>query len=166
MPPVPAVPPMKALSIQQPYAFAILCGPGKDVENRTWPTIYRGRLLVHAGLREDRKAVGPVCEMIADRRGKTAGEVLGWYRDHRQLGGIVGAVDLVDCVRDHPSPWFNGPFGFVLANPVWGPLLPCRGRLGIFGVAAGDVTAPDAFARDHLERYWTPAATTAPAGTV
>ena len=38
---------MKALSIRQPWAWLIIHA-GKDVENRTWCTNYRGRFLVHA----------------------------------------------------------------------------------------------------------------------
>ena len=40
---------MKCLSILQPWAWAIIHG-GKDVENRTWRTAYRGPLLIHASL--------------------------------------------------------------------------------------------------------------------
>jgi len=43
---------MIALSIQQPWAWAIIHG-GKDVENRTWPTKFRGRFLVHASRKFD-----------------------------------------------------------------------------------------------------------------
>lgn len=39
---------MKALTICQPYAALIVTGE-KLVENREWPTNYRGRLLIHAG---------------------------------------------------------------------------------------------------------------------
>ena len=38
---------MKALSIRQPWAWLILHG-GKDIENRTWATKLRGRVLIHA----------------------------------------------------------------------------------------------------------------------
>lgn len=38
---------MKALSIQQPWAWAIV-KRDKRVENRTWPTTYRGPVLIHA----------------------------------------------------------------------------------------------------------------------
>ena len=38
---------MKALSIRQPWAWLIVNG-FKDIENRTWPTKFRGRVLVHA----------------------------------------------------------------------------------------------------------------------
>lgn len=39
---------MKALSIRQPYAWLIVNG-FKDIENRDWPTKFRGRVLIHAG---------------------------------------------------------------------------------------------------------------------
>lgn len=39
---------MKALTISQPYASLIASGR-KWVENRTWPTTYRGPLAIHAG---------------------------------------------------------------------------------------------------------------------
>jgi hypothetical protein len=32
-------------------------------------------------------------------------------------GGIVGVVDVIDCLEIHKSKWFNGRFGWVLANP-------------------------------------------------
>jgi len=39
---------MKALTISQPYASLIASGE-KWVENRSWPTGYRGPLAIHAG---------------------------------------------------------------------------------------------------------------------
>ena len=39
---------MKALTIHQPYAELIRRGE-KVIENRTWPTSYRGPLAIHAG---------------------------------------------------------------------------------------------------------------------
>ena len=38
---------MLALSIRQPWASLILKA-GKDIENRDWPTKFRGRILIHA----------------------------------------------------------------------------------------------------------------------
>ncbi|GAA0212836.1 hypothetical protein GCM10009527_005970 [Actinomadura nitritigenes] len=46
---------MQALSVQQPWAFAIARG-GKTVSNENLPTAYRGPLLVHASMRVDLKA--------------------------------------------------------------------------------------------------------------
>jgi hypothetical protein len=37
----------KVLSVQQPYA-TLICAGVKTVENRTWKTDYRGKLLIHA----------------------------------------------------------------------------------------------------------------------
>ena len=47
-------------------------------------------------------------------------------------GGIVGVVDVIDCVESHKSKWFNGPFGWVLANPRRLKFRPCNGALGLF----------------------------------
>ena len=38
---------MQVLTIKQPFASAIL-ELGKDVENRTWSTPYRGKLIIHS----------------------------------------------------------------------------------------------------------------------
>jgi hypothetical protein len=38
---------MKTLSIRQPYA-SLICRGIKTIENRTWDTTYRGKLLIHA----------------------------------------------------------------------------------------------------------------------
>src|SRR5216683_3431530 len=43
---------MKALSIQQPFAWLIVNGY-KDIENRTWNTNYKGFVLIHAGKQVD-----------------------------------------------------------------------------------------------------------------
>ncbi len=50
-------------------------------------------------------------------------------------GCIVGMVDIVDCVTQHSSDWFEGPFGWVLEKPVFfdNPI-PYRGAVGIFHV--------------------------------
>lgn len=51
-----------------------------------------------------------------------------------QYGGIIGSVEIVDCVEHSYSPWFMGPHGFLLRNPVSLPFVPCRGRLGFFSI--------------------------------
>jgi len=38
---------MKALSVRQPWAWAIIYAL-KDIENRGWPINYRGDILIHA----------------------------------------------------------------------------------------------------------------------
>lgn len=104
---------MKALTVRQPWA-SHLVHSGKDVENRTWPTYYRGPLVIHAGQRVDEAAPpfdGPL-----------------------PRGALIGVVDLVDVVGDHPSPWAEpGQWHWVLANPRPFPRpISYRGRLGLF----------------------------------
>lgn len=108
------------LSVRQPWASLIVLGL-KDVENRTWTTKYRGPLLIHASLRPDFDARGPFT--------LTRDEIEALPR-----GGIIGEVELVDCVTSSSSPWFEGPAGLVLRRPRVLPLFPCRGRLGLFQV--------------------------------
>ncbi len=119
---------MKALSVRQPYAWAIIHG-GKDVENRTWHSDFRGPVLIHAGLHWH--AVSP--EELSRQMGISVPTEL-------PLGGIVGMVEIVDCVRDHPSPWFEGPYGFLLRNAQPLPFTPCLGHLGFYD-APPDVLA-------------------------
>jgi hypothetical protein len=59
----------------------------------------------------------------------------------RNLGGhIVGQVDIVNCVTESDSTWFQGKYGFVLRNPVaFDKPWPCKGALGLFNEnAPGD----------------------------
>jgi hypothetical protein len=114
---------MKALSIRQPWASCIL-DHGKDIENRSWRTLYRGRLLVHASQKLDAEGALFILRHFG-------------LSPALSFGGIIGAVDVVDCIEESPSKWFFGPFGFVLANPVRYRLYPCRGSLSLFDL---DVT--------------------------
>jgi len=52
-----------------------------------------------------------------------------------QRGGIIGSVEIVDCVRQSESPWFFGPCGFVLRDPKLLPFRPLKGALGFFNVS-------------------------------
>jgi len=116
---------LPCISILQPYAWLIVIGI-KPVENRTWATKFRGRILIHAGLKY------PKGEYADDRENWTDMGHQYPARDE-MIGGIVGEAVITDCVTEHPSEWFNGPFGFVLAQPKAYPkLIPYRGRLGIF----------------------------------
>lgn len=117
-----------ALSIRQPWADLVMWGI-KDVENRTWATKFRGRLLVHAGRRVDREAV----DCLEEWYGVVLPEE---YRP--RIGVLLGSVELTACVARHPSPFFHGPCGFVVRRPLeLAEPVPCRGRLGIFPVPRG-----------------------------
>ena len=51
------------------------------------------------------------------------------------VGGIVGMAEITDCVKDSNSPWFEGPFGFVIKNPRPLPFYPMPGKTGFFDVS-------------------------------
>jgi hypothetical protein len=59
--------------------------------------------------------------------------------DRLPRGGIIGSVNLVDCVRrdETDSPWFQGAYGFVLRDPKAfsaEDFVPYKGQLGFFDV--------------------------------
>lgn len=88
-----------------------------------------GRVLIHAG------ATYPKRDFIEDLEQYA---VRGYPNIREDLvGGIVGEAVIVDCVKAHPSPFFLGPWGFVLEQAsAFSKLIPFRGRLGFFGVPA------------------------------
>lgn len=136
---------MMALSIRQPWASLIIRA-GKNIENRDWPTRMRGRVLVHAAKGMTRAehadalafAVAAIrCDPHnADATTRTTLGSLGFAFDDLERGGIVGSVEIVDCVKASASPWFVGSYGFVLREPRPLPFVPWRGRLGFFEVPA------------------------------
>lgn len=129
---------MKALSIRQPWAWLILYA-GKDIENRNWPTAFRGPCLIHAAKGMTRREYEAAMDWVLDEPGINLCVVLPEFGKLKR-GGIVGEVEIVDCVQRSDSPWFTGPYGFVLRNPKPLPLREVRGMLGFFdpdkGVAA------------------------------
>ena len=84
---------MNALSLKQPGAWLILHA-GKDIEHRSWHTRCRGTVLIHASKRAD----------PPQQDGCDFGVPFDAPR-----GAIVGTVDIVDCVNQSQSRWFNGP---------------------------------------------------------
>lgn len=134
---------MKALSLYQPWAWFIARG-FKPVENRGWATNYRGPILIHAAKKYDTKMCPSWAETLI-------GAPLP-PRDFfdRLQGGICSIATLTDCVRNHPSPWFFGPEGFVLedAKPV--PFTPYRGLQGLFNVP--ETAVPETISTEYTRR--------------
>ncbi len=125
------MPKVKALTICQPYAHLIAVGE-KPIENRSWPTQYRGQLLIHAGKSKSWMEPGD------DER----------YQG-MVFGALVGRVELVACLSaqypadpyNWPARWrhladhehANGPFCWVLEDfrPLRRPVY-CRGAQGLW----------------------------------
>lgn len=135
---------MKALTICQPYAHLIVTGE-KRVENRTWPTNYRGPLIIHAG--KSREWL----------EGDKDIDLFEQFGELPAFGAIVGQCNLVGCVRaedihsgslDHLYPYLadrahcNGPWCWVLDSIVRRDKpLPWRGQQGLFDIADADLEA-------------------------
>lgn len=122
---------MKALTICQPYAEMIVRGD-KRVENRTWPTKYRGPLYIHAGKNK---------QWLDD------GDLENF--PNMAFGAVIATVNLVDCIHidaipsvhlDKKYPWLrnhehvSGPWCWILdrVTPI-GPW-PYRGAQGLFEI--------------------------------
>lgn len=157
---------MKAISIKQPWA-SLICTPRaintekgiKDIENRTWRTHFRGRVCIHAS----QKMVNDIyINALSDEQWWFMGEGMRGRMDLKDfhLSAIIGEVDIVDCVINHPSIWAeqtasmpndiydisNGlpsylgkgnkgvVYNWVLANPVIydEPILNVKGKLSFW----------------------------------
>lgn len=125
--------PTKALSIRQPWAWAIIHA-GKDVENRDWSTRYRGSICIHASKGMTKREFSDFVDLGRElvRAGKWVDDLWIPEPDDLQRGGIVGLADIVDCADRNASPWFFGKYGFVLQNARPVEFIPVRGALGIF----------------------------------
>ncbi|MGP8162769.1 MAG: ASCH domain-containing protein [Acidimicrobiales bacterium] len=129
---------LKALTIRQPWASLIMAGI-KDVENRTWRTNYRGRLVIHAGARDDRQAVLRHAHLLDGHQIIREGdcEPSKAYRaplPYLPRGALLGTVELIDCVRDSESEWaIEGQWHWQLADPQpFETAIPAKGRLGLW----------------------------------
>ena len=131
-----------ALSVRQPWAWAIVAG-FKKLENRSAGAIAAGkmdcrRIAVHAaaGLKEGEFRWG---HWRLHKHG-----VRCPHPTELPRGAIIGAVDVVDIVSESESEWFGGQRGLVLANAETCEPIPCPGALGYFAWQAGGALAEPA----------------------
>ena len=123
---------VKCLTVCQPWPWGIIHGQ-KRVENRGWPTKYRGPIAIHAG-----KSKAWLQDTLPDGTKVPLREL--------EFGKIIGIVDLVDCVpvdQVADDPFAYGPWCWVLADPR--PLahpIPYKGQLGLFEVPDNLFSAP------------------------
>lgn len=148
---------MKALSVKPPWAYYIIHGIPfgipienddgttriedsgkvilKDIENRNWaiPSWFElpQRIQIHVSKRED--DIEDVMEFCIGKLGLPAFSIIMSFSKRLSRGAIIGEVDIVGCVTESKSPWFVGPYGFILATPVlYDKPIPCKGKLGFF----------------------------------
>ncbi|ETX26590.1 ASCH domain-containing protein [Roseivivax isoporae] len=122
--------PEKALSVRQPWAWAIMFA-GKDIENRSWQAVNHGlsvcgEIVLHAAKGMTQQEYEDAADFMASI-GVTCPPPYDLWR-----GAVIGTVEVVDVVRESASPWFFGPRGLVLRNPK--PVAPVavNGALGYF----------------------------------
>ncbi len=112
---------MKALSVRQPYADAIVRGR-KTIEVRTRATSHRGLIAVHASMLPDRE--------------------LAEHCAGLPVGCIIGTVCIVGCeplTRDHLAAACltedsdtEGAWAWLLADAQPIEPVPARGKLGLW----------------------------------
>lgn len=120
----------KVLTLTQPWASLVMIGD-KLIETRSWPTSYRGSLLIHAGKTyadmtkadfNDLCRSEPFAACLKAAGFRSPGEL--------PLGAIVGAVDLTRCSEFNTKNtaglsaqerafgnFAPGRFGYKLENP-------------------------------------------------
>lgn len=120
---------MKALSVKQPWADLIACGV-KDIENRTWRTNFRGRVYIHAS----QKIAGYDVDLLTSDQSLDKLDTY-WHPLLYTTSAIVGEVDIIDCVQNHPSIWAEKDvWNWVLAKSVLydTPILNVKGGLSFW----------------------------------
>jgi hypothetical protein len=121
---------MKAFTVRQPWAWALVMGY-KDVENRSRRTNHRGPILVHAAKQMDPEGFQLLWEL--GLYGKLPADL--------PTGGLVGQVEIVDCITNSDSPWAqSNSWHWVIRKPQsFNSPLTCNGSLGLF---EPDVSGP------------------------
>jgi len=118
---------MKTLTIKNPWSYLIF--HGKDVENRTWRTNYRGDILIHSA-----KKWSYDYQYLLDHI-PYASEYVN--NNHKELlcGAIIGKVTIIDCINDSNSVWAQKDYWhWILKNPILfdKPIPNIRGQLGLW----------------------------------
>lgn len=122
--------PLIALSIRQPWAWAIVTGH-KDVENRSTFAVTKAGfdarpVAIHA-------AKGMTMDEYEDAAFFMARLGVQCPRpDALVRGAIIGAATVTAVVAQHDSPWFFGPRGLLLADQRQVEPIPAQGALGYF----------------------------------
>jgi len=151
---------MKALSLQEPYAWLVLQRdyeddprkPLKPIENRKWrlPKTFQvpQRIWIHASMTMYDVNVEEIrAKMTASQWLRCKDYLHSIYREYETyhnrdrkwlqrigyFGCLLGSIVITGQVTESDSPWFFGPYGFTLEYPEPLPKsIPCRGMYGFF----------------------------------
>ena len=129
---------MKTLSVRQPWAY-LICLDLKNVENRTWRTHYRGKILIHAPIKSDGKGINVLSygqTYLVMKRTWGVGKKAVIHKS-----AIIGSVEIIDCINDSKSIWAEpDQWHWILSNPVLfdKPILNVPGKLGLWNYE-GDI---------------------------
>jgi len=124
---------MKTLTVKQPWASLIVNGV-KDIENRTWRTKYRGRILIHVAANDfdfRKYAVSEEQRLFIQA-----------IKKPYVHSAIIGSVEIVGCVRDYNSIWSEKDcYNWVLKNPrlFKDPVFGIKGRLSLWDFKTEDL---------------------------
>lgn len=142
---------MKTITIKNPWAY-LICSGEKNIENRTWPTKFRGRVLVHASAKPIVVKNPKNVFTYAQFESLSIDQRLLVKSTYLTNSAIIGSVEIVDCTVNHESIWAEKSEGvmagstfyhkesdkliwnWVLANPVLfaKPILNVKGRLSFW----------------------------------
>lgn len=144
---------MKALTVQQPWAWAIALG-AKKIENRTQSWRHRGPLAIHAGARVSERGVGMVPELMARDGWGSADSIRQWMLEEIVHGAVIAVTDLADVhwtvASDCCGTWAEQAYTEVTSSGVrrrtevahlvlddvlaLNEPVPCKGRLGLWNL--------------------------------
>lgn len=126
--------PVSAISIRQPWAWLVACG-FKQIENRSRPTRFRGRVAIHASSSSANMSPDMLDEILAiDSDDNVLWDASCVKEDAKNVvfaaGAIIGSVEIYDCVEiDDLNPsdienkynvdqleFASGPYCYLLRN--------------------------------------------------
>ena len=141
---------MKTLSYKNPWGYLVAAGI-KDIENRTWklPEKHKGkRVLIHVSAKPVKNFPNPLS--VEQWNSLSPDQKILLRSNTLPNSAIIGSVEIVDCVQDHPSIWAEHTvinkyidgnlesskftYNWVLANPVLfaKPILNVKGKLSFW----------------------------------
>ena len=148
---------MKALSLIQPWATAIMIG-NKKIETRSWRTSYRGRIAIHAAksflkwareFAETERALGRIPDSLFPRL--PFGMIIGFAT----IVGMRRTEDLeqeITALERLYGDYSSGRWGWILTDilPLPQPI-PCKGALSLWEVPRDIIFEPTPRIPDQIK---------------